>query len=152
MAGFWREKGNKLLGAMMVGLTSMGGGLWLANLKAVKTAIANERMAATVLLGVFLLLFAAGFPAGWLAGKRFEESPLLVWVSRGWGLPDPCGELACWFGIGVACMVGSGLRCFGFCWELGRVRIRGTLGTTEPAVILTVAGVSMLSGVNEHVR
>ncbi|SMB98439.1 hypothetical protein SAMN00808754_2328 [Thermanaeromonas toyohensis ToBE] len=51
----------------------MGGGLWLADLKAVKAAIANERSAVAVLLGVLVSLFAAGFPAGWLAGERFNN-------------------------------------------------------------------------------
>ena len=83
MAESWREEGDKLVGAMMVGLTSMGGGLWLADLKAVTTAIANERMATAVLLGVLFSLLAAGTPAGWLAGKGFGESLFLVWVSMG---------------------------------------------------------------------
>lgn len=61
----------------------MGGGLWLAGLKAVKADIGNERAAAAVLLGVLVSLFAAGFPTGWLAGERFEERPLPVWLSMG---------------------------------------------------------------------
>lgn len=81
MSSFWKERANNALGMVTVGMTSFGGGLWLANLKAVATAAGSERQAAALLLAVILSLFLAGFPAGWLAGSRFEETPFLMWLS-----------------------------------------------------------------------
>ncbi|WP_162490092.1 hypothetical protein [Neomoorella thermoacetica] len=69
-------------------------GLWLADLKAAASAAGGERQAAALLLAVMFSLFLAGFPAGWMAGGRFEETPLPMWLSMAGGWVAP---VAAWF-------------------------------------------------------
>ncbi len=64
MSGFWEKRVHNALGATMAGMASLGGGLWLANLKAAAASAGGERQAAALLLAVTLSLFLAGFPAG----------------------------------------------------------------------------------------
>ncbi|MGI9953331.1 hypothetical protein V3F56_13295 [Moorellaceae bacterium AZ2] len=81
MSGFWEKRAHNALGATMAGMASFGEGLWLADLKAAAASAAGERQAAALLMAVVFFLFLAGFPAGWVAGNRFEETPLPTWLS-----------------------------------------------------------------------
>jgi len=94
MSGFWEKRAHNALGAAAVGMASFGGGLWLADLKAAAASAEGERQAAALLLAVTLSLFLAGFPAGWAAGSRFEETPLPMWLSMAGAWLAP---VAAWF-------------------------------------------------------
>lgn len=94
MSSFWKEKGDNALGMATVGMASFARGLWLANLKVAVTFASSERQAAALLLAVMLSLFLAGFPAGWVAGSRFEETPLPMWFYMAGACLAP---VAAWF-------------------------------------------------------
>lgn len=120
---FWEEKHNNLFGALSVGMTTFGGGLWLLPHSGIREAFAgDERRAAAALLAFFATQFLAGFPAGWLAGSQFRETPLPVWASMtgaylvpalGWFAGLEPGWPACWawaWGLALAgSWVGLGL-------------------------------------------
>ncbi|MBC7324868.1 MAG: hypothetical protein H5T99_06100 [Moorella sp. (in: Bacteria)] len=91
---FWEEKHNNLFGAVAVGMTAFGGGLWLVPLPAFKGRFTDERQAAAALLALMAALFLAGFPAGWLGGKSFPKSPLPVWAAMAGAYLVP---VAAWF-------------------------------------------------------
>jgi len=94
MSDFWKEKHNNLSGALAVGMTTFGGGLWLIPLSAFKGHFQNERQAAAALLVLLIALFLAGFPAGWLGEKSFSYLPLPVWTSMAGAYLVP---VAAWF-------------------------------------------------------
>lgn len=78
---FWLRKGNQVLGALLVGMTSFSGALFLIDLRVVRHAAGSEREWAVLLLAVMSSLLLAGAPAGWLAGKKFEYSPSFLWLA-----------------------------------------------------------------------
>lgn len=77
----WFEIQDKLFGALAVGMTSFGGGLWYLSPSDLKDHFPDERRAAAALLVLIAAFFFAGFPAGWRGGKSFPESPLPVWLA-----------------------------------------------------------------------
>jgi|GEM_PF-3467202 len=111
VSDFWEEKHNNLFGAVAVGMTSFGGGLWLVPLSGFKGHFANERQAAAAALAVIAALFLAGFPAGWLGGKSFPKSPLPVWLAMTGSYLVP---VAAWF----AGLEPSWPACLAWAWGL----------------------------------
>jgi len=70
-----------VLGALLVGVTSISGALFLIDLRAVRHGAGSEREWAVLLLALMISLLLAGAPAGWAAGKEFERSPSFLWLA-----------------------------------------------------------------------
>ncbi|MCL6448232.1 MAG: hypothetical protein K6U04_08785 [Armatimonadetes bacterium] len=117
MADFWKEKHNKLFGALAVGMTAFGGGLWFVSPSGFKGHFADERQAAAVLLALLVALFLAGFPAGWLGGKSFPESSLPFWAAMAGAYLVP---VSAWFAglepTWPACLAWAWLLPFAGSW------------------------------------
>lgn len=75
------KKFDNVSGALAVGTATFGGSLWLLSPSGFKAHFADERQAAAALFAFFISLILAGFPAGWLAGRSFSETPLPVWLA-----------------------------------------------------------------------
>ena len=75
------QTATRTLAACITGMTGMGGGLFLLDMKSIKASVLDERrLVALGLVAIFSLLLAA-VPAGWAAGKHFDRTPFRVWLA-----------------------------------------------------------------------